>query len=483
MNLAIQDTKPLPVFIEADTIRMGRHTKISFHRTLRIPEDGKSYPLPADLGRLPIYRVSDYAHKVPAKWLKDGGFFIPLYQREALFIEFGGVKWRPSIAKVAVGMINAISGKSFVSQIQMHSQDYVVVPEQKWLDGINSGKETVSQFVAMPLGEGYTVEELITDEAVHGGFQLAGYDPRPGRFPEEDPAIVARRKIAFDGRHEEKEISTTLASAPVFGHQAQFSPRVDMGALFSNRPSNYEMGIAAGGSIQQQIVKDGFGADSWDECSETPVFIHIVNSVAFEAITGMKPPPTPITAYSYKKRGIPWYSRYDEKTPGLSAAKAFQFIKTVLQIDKARNEHSANEVPAIVIQPEQIRRIHVPTIRERIDALKHAAHSSFNSERYESAIREATCILDLSPNDPYGLLMRANCYIALKQFELADIDASTAIECRPDNVDAYLLRALANICSGFFPLAAADARAALRFSPTSVIAKELLNQALGSQKQ
>jgi hypothetical protein len=67
-----------------DEIRFGSFTRISFYRTLRIPEDGRDYPLPAGLGRFPIHRVEDYADKVPAKWLEDGGF-LSLSIRKRLF--------------------------------------------------------------------------------------------------------------------------------------------------------------------------------------------------------------------------------------------------------------------------------------------------------------------------------------------------------------------------------------------------------------
>ena len=39
---------------------------IEFQRTLRIPDDGNTYPLPPGLGSFPIYRVEDYATRVPA---------------------------------------------------------------------------------------------------------------------------------------------------------------------------------------------------------------------------------------------------------------------------------------------------------------------------------------------------------------------------------------------------------------------------------
>ena len=192
----------LPLAIRNDQLLVGRHTRLSFNRTLRIPEDGREYPLPAGFGRLPILRVEDYAKRVPEQWLEQGGFIIPLYQREALFLEFAGVQWRPTIGKVSVGRVNAISGKEHDLKIRPHRQDYIVIPDQRWLDGINSGSGSVSQFVAMALGKGYTIEAQVTDEEKHGGFQFAVFDPRAGRFPEQDPkeaesALAARKQRAF----------------------------------------------------------------------------------------------------------------------------------------------------------------------------------------------------------------------------------------------------------------------------------------------
>ncbi len=38
---------------------------ISFQRTLRIPDDGKDYPLPPGLDRFPLRHLDDYARRVP----------------------------------------------------------------------------------------------------------------------------------------------------------------------------------------------------------------------------------------------------------------------------------------------------------------------------------------------------------------------------------------------------------------------------------
>jgi hypothetical protein len=189
--------------LDGKTIRIGRHFSVCFRRTLRIPEDGKDYPLPPGFSRLPICKIEDYADKVPQEWLNEGGFFVPMHQREALYLEFGGADWRPAAAKIGIGKINAVTGEAWDEKIRKHKQDYVIVPNQRWLDGINSDDGRVRQFVAMPLGEGYTVEEQITDESCFGGIQVVAFESKAGVFPDEDPKIVAereRRKRAREGR-------------------------------------------------------------------------------------------------------------------------------------------------------------------------------------------------------------------------------------------------------------------------------------------
>lgn len=145
--------------------------------TLRIPDDGGEYPLPPSLGAMEIHRVD------------EGEFVVPMRRAEALWLSFGAPWWKPHVLKVGIGGIDAISGKTFSSQTLMTDpQDYVVVPNQPWLDGINAGDGFIRQFVAVPLGEGLTVEAQLTGTEEQGGLTLSMFAPRPGRFPEEPPA-------------------------------------------------------------------------------------------------------------------------------------------------------------------------------------------------------------------------------------------------------------------------------------------------------
>src|SRR5690349_14850196 len=179
----------LATTIHQDRVQIGRHLAVTFERTLRIPDDGRTYPLPPSLGHFPVRRVEDHRDRVPAAWREHGGVFIPMYQREAMWLNFHAAHWRPNALKVAVGKVNALSGERYHPRLTTAAQDYLVTPPQPWLDGINAGAGFIRQFVAMPLGSGTTVEGQITGEETHGGLQLVCFEPKPGRFPEQPPAM------------------------------------------------------------------------------------------------------------------------------------------------------------------------------------------------------------------------------------------------------------------------------------------------------
>jgi tetratricopeptide (TPR) repeat protein len=480
----------LPVSIDGNVIRIGQNAKVSFNRTLRIPEDGRDYPLPAGFGRLPVCRVEDYADKVPQKWLQEGGFFIPLYQKEALFLEFGGAKWRPNAAKVAVGRVNAVTGSEYDEKIRRHKQDYLVIPDQKWLDGINSGEGRVGQFVAMPLGKGYTIEGQITDEELHGGFQLVVFDPNEGRFPDEDP-IEARRR---QDRLERRKLPIVAAGAAILGAAAvkpsaglfMPHPGTDQGVLYSPaRPAVTEMGIARGGSIKQEILEDTYGSESWNEECNGSITIHIVNSEVYQQITGEEPPPSPITLREYKKYNIPWYDSYDETSSALLPGKMFQHVKSIASLEKVKGLLSQKAESFEPIPSELIRKIKTPTKEERIAAFVERAGASLKGGFYSEARREASFAIDLSkgsstgkPLHVFALQIRAEANLALGIFLDAEGDASDCLELDGKNLHALSTRAQALMKMGEHKLASDDARKILRSEPNHAAGRKIAIEAL-----
>jgi hypothetical protein len=135
---------------------------------LRIPDDDITYPLPPGLGTFPLKHVDD--HPVPPDWSKHGGVMLPMYQSEALWLNFRphDISDRrtsyPFAVKVAAGKIDALTGSPWHDTLEKDPQDYMVSTEQPWLDGYCVEKDRVRQFVAMPLGSGYSAEEQITGQ-------------------------------------------------------------------------------------------------------------------------------------------------------------------------------------------------------------------------------------------------------------------------------------------------------------------------------
>ena len=310
----------LEVRVEGDRLHVGNHFSVSFMRTLRIPDDGKEYPLPPALGILPVHQIADYAERVPPEWRERGGVFIPLYQREALWLSFHGHPWHPVAVRVGLGEVDALTGERWRDRLRGKPQNYVIVPLQPWLDGINAGGGTIRQFVAMPLGQGYTVEAQVTGKETFGGLQLRVHDAKPGTFPERDPHPRAMHRAAMIDAH----------AAP-----AQAGP----------------MGLGAGGTMRQAIYPDPHGARTWDAGNAGEVFIHIVNSAIYEAITGKVPPPSSVDAKTYTEQGFPWFDLYDEELGALDPADALTRVKSVSELDRDKGQaaqpgDSSFDVPA-----------------------------------------------------------------------------------------------------------------------------------------
>lgn len=297
------------VAVENDAIRVRDRFMVAFQRTLRVPSDGSTYPLPPALGRLPVLPVETLGDRVPSSMREHGGFIVPLYQREALWLAFAGEGWKPNAVQVGVGGVNAVSAEPWAAQLAADPQNYLVSPDQPWLDGINAGDGFVRQFVAIPPGSGLTVEGQLTDAERVGGIQLRVYEPKPGRFPERPPD---RDDTPLEGR-------------------AHASPR---------------LGVAAGGSVRQKIYPDPYGVETWEQSSAASLFIHLVNSEQYRDLTGRDPPPSPVSASLYTERGLPWFDLYDEAAGDISRSEPLAGV-----------EPPGDQAKPLVVDPRQVRPI------------------------------------------------------------------------------------------------------------------------------
>jgi hypothetical protein len=334
----------LEVRLDGDRIHIGKHFSVSFMRTLRIPDDGKEYPLPPALDTLTIHRVADYAERVPPAWRERGGFFIPLYQREALWLSFHGHDWHPVAARVGIGRVDVLTGERWRPGLSAKPQNYVVVPLQPWLDGINSGDDTIRQFVAMPLGQGYTVEAQVTSEEVFGGLQLRIHDAKPGRFPEEDP-------------HPRRWGMAMSAGSPA--------------PMMAAESANPAMGLGAGGKMKQAIYPDPHGLGTWDAENYGEVFIHIVNSAHYQQITGEQPPSSPVDARTYTEHGYPWFDLYDEQHGDISPSDVLAGVKSIRDLDREKELPAQAGDDSFEVSEGQIRKLDLRESDPSGDKPKH----------------------------------------------------------------------------------------------------------------
>ena len=293
---------------------------IEFQRTLRIPDDENTYPLPPGLGRFPVRHVDDHAAEVPAQWLQRGGAMLTMYQSEAMCLNFNSdtidQRWvsYPFAIKVATGKQCAVTGKAWADGLRRGPQNYIVAPEQPWLDGYVVEKGLIRQFVAMPLGAGYSAEEQITGKAEHGGLQLAVYP---------------MKREVFERRFPKQRMSKRRIGAPAGMRFEQALRCCDTSA---------DMGLAPGGRMRQEIYDDPYDFSDWQVDATSRCFVHLCNSLVWQSITGSHPPHPAPTSKQYTNAGLPWFDYYDDNATAVSGAPALANMKSVAQMSKEKGD-------------------------------------------------------------------------------------------------------------------------------------------------
>jgi hypothetical protein len=280
--------------VQLPAVHPDAEMAIQFRRTLRVPDDGKVYPLPPSHRAFPLEHID--GPDVPQEWRERGGVMIPLYQAEAMWIAFSGGRWvrgYPFAVKIGAGKINVVSGKAWKDELDPSEDDYLVIPRQPRLDGFCVSKAVVRQFVAMPLGKGYGVAEQLNRTDEHSGLQIIVYPMKGDRYEK-----TFRRQ--------------SMRLIDVLSLQFLSQPG-DRDLPFFRRPRRIKMAVGAGGRMKQPIYRDTYGIDAWDQTVACRCFVHLANSEQWREITGQPPPTTPPTAADYEANGLPWSDYCEEK--------------------------------------------------------------------------------------------------------------------------------------------------------------------------
>lgn len=296
------------------SIEPNARFSISFMRTLRIPDTDQTYFLPPGLGTFPLRHVEDYADNLPARTSDRGGVIMPMWQAEAMWMNFNndGPEWSdghskdsgyglPVAVKIAAGKINAVSGENWRTGLHRDPQDYMVSPAQPWLDGFAIEKGVIRQFVAMPLGEGYSVEEQLTQSSEWGGVQIS----------------VTPLKASVWNRI--KEASFTALSIDSLMNMSMCCESIDMG-------------LGAGGRMRQQIYEDNFNLEDWDWEATERVFVSLIHAKAWKAVTGEAARNEPPTAKDYTDAGLPWFDYYAKDLVAVPGSAALAGVKSIAKV-------------------------------------------------------------------------------------------------------------------------------------------------------
>jgi hypothetical protein len=280
--------------------------RIDFQRTLRIPDSSTTYGLPPGFDTFPLRHVEDYPETISNITISRGGVMLPIWQAEALWLNFTnrGPSFDvgfPVAIKVAAGKINAVTGEDWRSGLNSVPQDYMVSPAQPWLDGFMVEKGVVRQFVAMPLGEGYSVEEQLTGRSEWGGLQIAVTPLKVDAWRD------YRRRMESSASH----------------------------ALSMNCPTSSSlMGLGAGGRMRQVIYPDPFDVGDWDTSATERVFVSLVPAADWCAVTGESTPNRPLSAQDYARAKLPWFEYYGNDQSALPSREPLQRVKSVAMLYK-----------------------------------------------------------------------------------------------------------------------------------------------------
>ena len=175
------------------------------------------------------------------------------------------------------------------------------------------------------------MEAQITGKAEHGGIQIIVYPMIGKAYDKRFGQRMARHRA---GPSDEGVDYLLACEAPM--------------------PASLDMGLAAGGQMEQEIFDDPYKFKEWDQKHSGRCFVHLANSLAWRSITQEEPPTVPFTSREYNDHGLPWFDYYGGDLKALQGGEGLKGIESVAQIGQKKGEtplpENVSVDPDLVVQ-------------------------------------------------------------------------------------------------------------------------------------
>jgi hypothetical protein len=122
-------------------------------------------------------------------------------------------------------------------------------------------------------------------------------------------------------------------------------------------PAPAAMGLGAGGRLRQKVYPDRHGIDAWDPANRGHLYVHLLNSLQYQAVTGREPPPTPVSARTYTEYGLPWFELYDEARADVPASDVLARVRSVRERDEERGLPPGADEQPLDVRESQIEKL------------------------------------------------------------------------------------------------------------------------------
>jgi len=281
------------LFFSFPAVHPSAKLRITFERTLRLPNDGKSYLVQPSLGRLPVRDLDTLTQQVPRSSSEHGKVLLPMNPSEAMWLridsEYDHARSAayPFAVKIATGNINAVTGGVWTGGLYRDpQQDYMVVPSQSSLEGYCVKKGVIRQFVARPPVNDNNADAQRVGIPHHEGLQIV---------------VIPLKADIFNKRfpHKTSRVSPAIKQLPAPADATHPASKAAAGLVTKNL-------------LQPEICEDPYKLSDWDKGHNSRCHVHITNSSAWRQITAEPLPKTPCTSGEYARCGVPWFMQYND---------------------------------------------------------------------------------------------------------------------------------------------------------------------------